>query len=135
MPLLTNNNNTNKSKIQLKTVLLELFIFFFMRLNSRSLPMATVSLITIEWVIFAAGLFSNSKAQVITVYRSIPSHLFYNDPDTANGIGFDQQRSLPFFSSEFSLETLARLFSSMFIHVGVFIFHGISLCCSVFGVR
>jgi rhomboid protease GluP len=71
---------------------------------------------------------------VITVYRFIPSHLFCNDPDTANDIGFDQQPSLPFFSSEFSLETLARLFSSIFIHVGVFIFHGISLCCSVFGV-
>jgi hypothetical protein len=65
------------------------------------------------------------------VYGFIPNHLFYNDPDAANGIGFDQQRSLPFFSSGYSLETLARLFSSMFIHAGVFIFHGISLRCSI----
>jgi membrane associated rhomboid family serine protease len=54
------------------------------------------------------------------VYGFIPNHLLYNDPDAANGIGFDELRSLPFFSSRFSLETLARLFSSMFIHAGVF---------------
>jgi hypothetical protein len=69
------------------------------------------------------------------VYGFIPNHLFYNGPDTANGIGFDQQRSLPFFSSGFSLDILARLFSSMFIHAGVFIFHGISFRCSFLSLR
>jgi hypothetical protein len=41
------------------------------------------------WSFFAAGIFSNSQEQVITVYGFIPNHLFYNDPDTANGFGFD----------------------------------------------
>jgi rhomboid protease GluP len=71
-------------------------------------------------VIFAASVFSNLQERVIPVYGFIPNHLFYNEPDAANRIGFDEQKSLPFFSSGFSLETLARLFSSMFIHAGVF---------------
>jgi rhomboid protease GluP len=79
-----------------------------------------VSLITINVVIFTASVFSNSQERVIAVYGFIPNHLFYNEPDAANRIDFDEQKSLPFFSSGFSLETLARLFSSMFIHAGVF---------------
>ncbi len=63
--------------------------FSLMPLNLTSLPIATVSRITINMVIFCSWHIFHSQEQVITVYGFIPNHLFYNDPDTANGFGFD----------------------------------------------
>jgi hypothetical protein len=63
---------------------------------------------------------------VIFVYGFIPNHLFYDNCDAANGVSFEDQRSLPFFSSGFSLETLARLFYFICLFMLEFvILHGI----------
>jgi hypothetical protein len=60
------------------------------------------------------------------VYGFIPNHLFYDICDAANGVSFEDQRSLPFFSSGFSLETLARLFYFICLFMLEFvILHGI----------
>jgi hypothetical protein len=85
------------------------YLFFsLVWLNLTSLPIATVSRIIINVVIFCSWhIFQSTRTSDNCVWF-YSKHLFYNDPDTAYGIGFDQQRSLPFFSSGFSLEILAR---------------------------
>lgn len=90
-----------------------------MRLNPTSIPIATVSLVTINVVVFAAGILSNSQEQVIRMYGFIPNDVFYTNPYDSSSTGFDEQPSLPLFYYRSPLESLARLFSSMFIHAGI----------------
>jgi hypothetical protein len=108
--------------------------------NNLYMPMLMNNNNTIKRKIYVKTLllhifkFTRTSNTCVWFY-SKSSILFYNEPDAANRIGFDEQKSLPFFSSGFSLETLARLFSSMFIHAGFFIFDGISLRCSIWEAR
>ena len=93
--------------------------------NNLYMPMLMNNNNTIKRKIYVKTLllhifkFTRTSNTCVWFY-SKSSILFYNEPDAANRIGFDEQKSLPFFSSGFSLETLARLFSSVFIHAGVF---------------
>jgi rhomboid protease GluP len=101
----------------------------------KRFPVATASIITLNAVIFAIGLLSDSQTQIIQNYGFIPNDLFYagnaNDDRNNNPADSDQQNplssSLPLQSSEpqsssssSSLpESLTRLFTSMFIHANI----------------
>ena len=82
--------------------------FSLMRLNLTSLPIATVSRITINMVIFCSWhIFQFTRTSDNCVWFNSKSSILRRS-GYCKWFGFDKQRSLPFFSSEFSLEILAR---------------------------
>jgi rhomboid protease GluP len=98
----------------------------------KRFPVATLSIITLNAVIFAIGLLSGSQTQIIQNYGFIPNHLFYvgnaNDDGNNNNPADSAQQNpssslLPLQLSEpqsSSLpESLTRLFTSMFIHANI----------------
>ena len=100
----------------------------------KRFPVATASIITLNAVIFAIGLLSDSQTQIIQNYGFIPNDLFYvgnaNDDRNNNPAVSAQQNpsssSLPLESSEPQSspspslpESLTRLFTSMFIHANI----------------
>jgi rhomboid protease GluP len=103
----------------------------------KRFPVATASIITLNAVIFAIGLLSDSQTQIIQNYGFIPNHLFYagkaNDDGNNNNNPADSAQqnplssSLPLQSSEPQSsssspslpESLTRLFTSMFIHANI----------------
>jgi rhomboid protease GluP len=102
----------------------------------KRFPVATASIITLNAVIFAIGLLSDSQTQIIQNYGFIPNHLFYadntNDDGNNNNPADSAQQnplssSLPLQSSEPQSsspqpslpESLTRLFTSMFIHANI----------------
>jgi rhomboid protease GluP len=95
-------------------------------MQTKHFPVATVSIIILNAVIFAIGLFSGEQTQIIQNYGFIPNHIF-NVDDNRNNNNNAQQNPLtslmqpseqqPQLSSLPS--SLIRLFSSMFIHASV----------------
>src|SRR3712207_4441357 len=100
----------------------------------KRFPVATASIITLNAIIFAIGLLSDSQTQIIQNYGFIPNDLFYtgnaNDDRNNNPAVSAQQNplssSLPLQSSEPQSssspslpESLTRLFASMFIHANI----------------
>jgi rhomboid protease GluP len=97
----------------------------------KHFPVATVSIITLNAVIFAIGLLSGSQTQIIQNYGFIPNDLFYvgnanDDGNNNNPAESAQQNPLssspPLQSSEpqsSPAESLIRLFTSMFIHANI----------------
>ena len=100
----------------------------------KRFPVATASIITLNAIIFAIGLLSDSQTQIIQNYGFIPNDLFYagnaNDDRNNNPAVSAQQNplssSLPLQSSEPQSssspslpESLTRLFTSMFIHANI----------------
>jgi membrane associated rhomboid family serine protease len=105
-----------------------------MMMQIKRFPVATASIITLNAVIFAIGLLSDSQTQIIQNYGFIPNDLFYagnaNDDRNNNPADSAQQNplssSLPLQSSEPQSssspslpESLTRLFTSMFIHANI----------------
>ena len=103
----------------------------------RNLPIATISIIILNSIIFSAGLLLGFQNQIISNYGFIPNQLFgrdnnqygENNADDNSGV---QQRS-PLSSSLPSLQyqqeqkqqqqsvsdSLIRLFTSMFVHANI----------------
>jgi len=111
-----------------------------MMMQIKHFPIATVSIITLNAVIFAIGLLSDSQTQIIQNYGFIPNDLFYmsnanddrnNNNSPADGVKQNplspspspMQSSEPLQSlsshSSLLLESLTRLFASMFIHANI----------------
>jgi rhomboid protease GluP len=112
-----------------------------MMMQIKRFPIATVSIITLNAVIFAIGLLSGSQTQIIQNYGFIPNDLFYmksniatddgnnnnnNPADSVQQISLSSSLSPQLQSSEppqslTSLlpESLIRLFTSMFIHANI----------------
>jgi membrane associated rhomboid family serine protease len=95
-------------------------------MQTKHFPVATVSIIILNAVIFAIGLLSGEQTQIIQNYGFIPNHIFnvYNDGNNnaqQNPLSSLLQSSEPQSSlSPSSLpNSLTRLFSSMFIHASV----------------
>src|SRR5918912_4462054 len=100
----------------------------------KRFPVATASIIALNTIIFAIGLLSDSQTQIIQNYGFIPNDLFYvgNSNDGGNNNNpVDSVQQNPLSSSprlqSFSepqsssslLESLTRLFTSMFIHANI----------------
>ena len=81
----------------------------------RNLPIATISLIVINVLIFVLGFVTDSHTQIIRDYGFIPDSIFntdnsqtdYNIPTGHEAVGNN------------AYSTLVRLFSSMFIHINI----------------
>lgn len=68
-------------------------------MQTKNFPIATISIIVLNGIIFAAGLLSGEQTQIIRDYGFIPDHIFYaSEPQ------------------KLSFDSLTRLFTSMFIH-------------------
>src|ERR671910_571915 len=92
-------------------------------MQTRHFPVATVSIIILNVVIFVIGLLSGEQTQIKQNYGFIPNHIF-NAYD--NGNNNAQQNPLtslmqPSEQSQLSSlpDSLTRLFSSMFIHASI----------------
>ena len=72
-------------------------------MKTKNFPIATISIIVVNSIIFALGLMSGEQTQIIRNYGFIPDHIFYPEQNLPSG-----SQSLSY--------SLARLFTSMFIH-------------------
>jgi rhomboid protease GluP len=73
-------------------------------MQTKNFPIATISIIVLNGIIFAVGLLSGEQTQIIRNYGFIPNHIFYSE------------QNLPSELQSSSLDSLTRLFTSMFIH-------------------
>jgi rhomboid protease GluP len=85
--------------------------------NIRNLPVATVSLIALNLLVFAFGFLTDSNTWIITNFGFVPDSIFNTD-------SVNSARQSYTFQSDPSLEnsttsTLIRLMSSMFIHASI----------------
>ncbi len=62
-------------------------------MQTKHLPVATISIIILNGTIFAIGLLSGEQTQIIQNYGFIPNHIF-----NADGNNNAQQNSSPQFS-------------------------------------
>ena len=89
----------------------------------RRFPVATASIVILNAVIFVLGVLSGSQTQIIQGYGFIPNHLFYYN-NLADSAQQNPLSSLPLQlpeqqqSSSLS-DSMARLFTSMFIHANI----------------
>ena len=86
--------------------------------NIRNLPVATVSLIALNLLVFAFGFLTDSNTWIITNFGFVPDSVF--NSDSVNSA----HQSYTFQTDPRSLEnsatsTLIRLMSSMFVHAGI----------------
>lgn len=88
-------------------------------MNSGNLPVATISLIVLNLLVFIFGFLTNSNTWIITNFGFIPDSVFNrNSPDSS-------RQSYTFQADPTSPENaitanLTRLLSSMFIHASIF---------------
>ena len=73
-------------------------------MQTKNFPIATISIIVLNGIIFAVGLMSGEQTQIIRNFGLIPDHIFY------------PELNLPSGPQSLSLDSLTRLFTSMFIH-------------------
>jgi len=73
-------------------------------MQTKNYPIATISIIVLNGIIFAVGLMSGEQTQIIRNYGFIPDHIFYAGQNLSS-----EGQSL-------SVDSLTRLFTSMFIH-------------------
>src|ERR671918_1840139 len=98
----------------------------------RRFPVATASIVILNAVIFVLGVLSGSQTQIIQGYGFIPNHLFYwnNEQDDRDNNLADSAQQNPLSSLPLQLpeqqqqssslsDSMARLFTSMFIHANI----------------
>jgi hypothetical protein len=73
----------------------------------KNFPIATISIIVLNSIIFAVGLMSGEQTQIIRNYGFIPDHIFH------------PEQNLPSGPQSLSLDSLTRLFTSMYVCVYV----------------
>ena len=92
-------------------------------MRTKQFPVATISIIVLNGIIFGIGVLSGEQTQIIQNYGFIPSRIF--SPDDGNNNNDSQQNSLTSLlqsskpQSSTLLDSLTRLFSSMFVHASV----------------
>src|SRR5918994_7666681 len=95
-------------------------------MQTKHFPVATVSIIILNAVIFAIGLLSGEQTQIIQNYGFIPNHIF-NAYDNGNNNNNAQQNPLTSLMQPSEQppqpsslpDSLTRLFSSMFVHASI----------------
>ena len=92
-------------------------------MQTRHFPVATVSIIILNVVIFVIGLLSGEQTQIIQNYGFIPNHIFNAYDNGNNNAQQNPLTSLMQPSEQLQPSSLpgslTRLFSSMFIHASV----------------
>jgi rhomboid protease GluP len=76
----------------------------YLAMQTKNFPIATISIIVLNGMIFAVGLLSGEQTQIIRNYGFIPNNIFYSG------------QNLPSELQSLLLDSLTRLFASMFIH-------------------
>ena len=76
-------------------------------MQTKNYPIATISIIVLNGIIFAVGLMSGEQTQIIRNYGFIPDHIFY------------AEQNLPSEGQSLLLDSLTRLFTSMYVCVYV----------------
>ena len=72
-------------------------------MQTKNFPIATISIIVLNGIIFAVGILSGERTQIIRNYGFIPDQFF-------------NQQNLSSEPQSISLDSVIRLFTSMFIH-------------------
>ena len=92
-------------------------------MHTKHFPVATICIIVLNGLIFAMGLISGEQTHIIRNYGFIPDQIFKTQNIENNN---DQQNSLLQPSERQSslslptiLDSLTRLFSSMFVHASI----------------
>lgn len=73
-------------------------------MQTKNFPIVTVSIILLNIIVFAVGLLSGEQTQIIRNYGFMPNQLF------------NPEQNLLSEPQSFSIDSLTRLFTSMFIH-------------------
>jgi rhomboid protease GluP len=86
--------------------------------NFRTLPVATVSLIAINLLVFAYGFFTDTHLRIIENFGFIPNSVFDRNSVDPSRQSFTAQENPTYLDND-PTSTLIRLISSIFIHANV----------------
>jgi rhomboid protease GluP len=86
--------------------------------NIRNLPVATVSLIALNLMVFAFGFVTDSNTWIITNFGFVPDSIFNTDSVNTSRQSYAFQTD-PRILEHSATSTLIRLMSSMFIHASI----------------
>jgi hypothetical protein len=53
-------------------------------MQTKNFPIATISIIVLNGIIFAVGILSGEQAQIIRNYGFIPDHIFYTEQNLSS---------------------------------------------------
>jgi rhomboid protease GluP len=88
---------------------------------TKHFPVATISIIILNGIIFAFGLLSGEQTHIIQNYGFIPNQIFNVQNEQQNALTSLLQPSEPHSSLSLSSvpDSLTRLFASMFVHANI----------------
>ena len=88
---------------------------------TKHFPVATVFIIVLNGIIFAFGLLSGEQTHIIQNYGFIPNQIFNVQNEQQNALTSLLQPSEPqsSLSSSSVIDSLTRLFASMFVHANI----------------
>ena len=86
--------------------------------NIRNLPVATISLIALNLLVFAFGFLTDSNTWIITNFGFVPDSIFNTDSGNSAHQSYTFQ-TVPRSLENSATSTLIRLMSSMFIHASI----------------
>ena len=90
-------------------------------MQTKHFPVATIFIIVLNGIIFAFGLLSGEQTHIIQNYGFIPNQIFNVQNEQQNELTSLLQPSEPQSSLSLSpvLDSLTRLFASMFVHANI----------------
>jgi rhomboid protease GluP len=88
---------------------------------TKHFPVATITIIVLNGIIFAFGLLSGEQTHIIQNYGFIPNQIFNVQNEQQNALTSLLQPSEPHSSLSLSSvpDSLTRLFASMFVHANI----------------
>jgi rhomboid protease GluP len=93
-------------------------IHFLPMVNFRTLPVATISLIVLNLLVFAYGFFTDTHLWIIENFGFIPDSVFDRNNVDPPHQSFTAQENPTYLDND-ATSTLIRLISSIFIHANV----------------
>ena len=73
-------------------------------MQTKNFPIATISIILVNSIVFAVGLMSGEQTQIIRNYGFIPDHIFYPEQNLPSG----PQSLSPFLDATIHLDVHTR---------------------------
>lgn len=93
-------------------------LHFLPMVNFRTLPVATISLIALNLLVFAYGFFTDTHLWIIENFGFIPDSVFDRNSVDPPRQSFTAQENPTYLDTD-ATSTLIRLISSIFIHANV----------------